>query len=39
MAQNDKTEAMNIAKKLEEIDPDFAEEYNIELGLVPKPEP
>ena len=39
MAQNDKTEAMNIAKKLEGIDPDFAEEYNIELGLVPKPEP
>ncbi len=38
MAQNDKTEAMNIAKKLEAIDPDFAEEYNIELGLVPKPE-
>lgn len=39
MVQNDKTEAMNIAKKLEVIDPDFAEEYNIELGLVPKPEP
>ncbi|HYN54826.1 MAG TPA: trypsin-like peptidase domain-containing protein [Methylotenera sp.] len=39
MAQGDKLEAANIGKKLESIDPDFAEDYNIDVGLVPKPEP
>ncbi len=39
MAQNDKAEAVKIGKTLETIDPDFSEEYSIELGLVPKPEP
>ena len=35
MAQGDKAQAVNIAKKLEAIDPDFAEDYNNELGLTP----
>ncbi len=39
MAQGDKLEAANIGKKLEAIDPDFAEDYNIEVGLVDKPAP
>ena len=39
MAQNDKAEAVKIGKTLEAIDPDFSEEYSIELGLIPKPEP
>lgn len=39
IAQGDKVEAVNIGKKLESIDPDFAEDYNINVGLVAKPEP
>lgn len=39
MAQGDKTEAVNIAKKLEMIDPDFAEDYNVNLGLAVAPQP
>jgi tetratricopeptide (TPR) repeat protein len=39
MAQNDVLEANKIGKNLEAIDPDFAEDYNIDLGLIAKPAP
>ena len=39
MAQSDVGEAHKIGKNLEAIDPDFAEDYNIDLGLIPKPAP
>lgn len=39
MAEGDKVEAENIGKKLESIDPDFAEDYKISLGLIPQPQP
>ncbi len=39
MAQGDTLEAASIGGKLESIDPDFAEDYNIDVGLVARPEP
>lgn len=39
MAEGNKVEAENIGKKLESIDPDFAEDYKISLGLIPQPQP
>lgn len=39
MAQGDRAEAINIGKKLAEIDPDFAEDYSIDVGLTPKVTP
>ncbi len=39
MAQGDRDEAVNIAKKLEAIDTDFAEDYNVNLGLVAAKQP
>lgn len=39
MAEGDKDEAVNIGKKLESIDSDFAEDYNINVGLIAKPAP
>lgn len=39
MAQSDVAEANKIGKNLEAIDPDFAEDYNTDLGLNAKPAP
>ena len=39
MAQSDVVEANKIGKNLEAIDPDFAEDYKIDLGLIAKPAP
>lgn len=39
MAHGDRAEAINIGKKLAEIDPDFAEDYSIDVGLTPKVTP
>lgn len=39
MAQGDRAEAINIGKKLAAIDPDFAEDYSIDVGLTPKVTP
>jgi serine protease Do len=39
MAQNDVAEANKIGKNLEAIDPDFAEDYNTDLGLIAKTTP
>jgi hypothetical protein len=38
-AQGDAPEVTKISKTLEAIDPDFAETYNIDLGLVAVAEP